>query len=154
MNAPAAPRAIDDLLALLDEGGDLDDDEHVSVLEHSLQCADRLAEHGRTGADTVRLLVGARVAWLVAEHVTAKRYLVATDPSYRDRLSARSTATLGLQGDALGADERHRLEQAPDFAALIALRRADEAAKVPGRDATRLDDWWGILDRLAREGHA
>ena len=49
----------------------------------------------------VRDLLGARVAHLVGAHVIAKRYLVTTDPAYRDQLSVRSVETLALQGDAL-----------------------------------------------------
>ena len=35
------------------------------------------------GAETVRRLLGERVAGLVEAHVPAKRYLVTTDASYR-----------------------------------------------------------------------
>ena len=41
--------------------------------------------HGEAGARWLTPRVGARVAWLAEQHVPAKRYLVATDPAYRDR---------------------------------------------------------------------
>ena len=95
------------------------------------------ADHASRGAGLVEPLLGARVAHLVAAHVDAKRYLVATDPSYRAQLSPRSVQTLQLQGDALDAPAVDALASDPDLAAILALRRADEQRQGSARAPTR-----------------
>jgi predicted HD phosphohydrolase len=155
--------------------------EVLSALDHHRQCAAVLADerpddlelqvaglvhdlghlavpddpdaHGRAGAGLVRPLLGARVAELVELHVPAKRYLVTVDPSYRGQLSANSTWTLSQQGGELSADERLAFERHPRADDAIALRRADEAAKVVGRTVAGLDAWRPALERLAQARH-
>jgi predicted HD phosphohydrolase len=162
-------RTVDDLLALLAESERFDDGEVVDLLAHALQCGARLAEaapgdvelqvaglvhdvghvlvpgspnaHAGVAARAVRPLLGDRVAWLVANHVLAKRYLVAADPAYREQLSPASVASLAAQGDALDQAAMARLDAAPDRDAALALRRADDEAKVPGAVVPGLDDW-------------
>src|SRR5262245_8425596 len=119
--------SVDDCLVTLARGADARDEAHIDVLAHSLQCGAILLDehpddlelaiagllhdiadavtpddhrgHDQRGAALVRPLFGDRVAKLVASHVIAKRYLVSTEPGYRDRLSTRSVATLVAQGD-------------------------------------------------------
>jgi predicted HD phosphohydrolase len=143
----------------------------LSELDHGLQCAfdlqtlrphDRELQlaglvhdighrfgpdetHGALGAERVRGLLGDRVAGLVEAHVPAKRYLVATDASYRSRLSSESTRTLGVQGGPFGPDAVASFLSGPLAADAIALRRADEAAKVPGRAVPPLAHWVPLL---------
>ena len=155
-----------------------DDGDPIPILPHSLQCAARLSEvvpnddelivaglvhdighrlhpshpveHGRVAADAVRGLLGERVAALVELHVTAKRYLVTVDDTYRDALSTGSTASLVRQGGALDDAERAELERRPELADALTLRRADEAAKVPGAAVPGLDHWRPVVERVAR----
>jgi predicted HD phosphohydrolase len=152
--------------------------EKVDQLAHALQCAHELrlgapddlelqvaglvhdvgklvapdddAGHGRTGATAVRSLLGDRVARLVELHVPAKRYLVSTDPSYRRRLSPVSILTLSHQGGAMTSDEVAAFAADPVSRAAVVLRRADEAAKRPGRAVPPLDAWRPALDRAAQ----
>jgi predicted HD phosphohydrolase len=175
--AAGAPSDVDALLALLTAGRRQRDGEPVDLLAHARQCAAALAEampddpqlvaaglvhdlgtvlapgrpatHARTGADAVRALLGTRVADLVGGHDLAKRYLVTVDARYRDRLSARSVATLRSQGGLLDPDERTAFEARPDADALVALRRADDAAKVPGLAVPELDHWRDLLEQVA-----
>jgi predicted HD phosphohydrolase len=98
----------------------------------------------------VRPLLGARVARLVAGHADAKRYLVAVDASYRDALSARSIVTLAAQGGPLDERAAAAFARGRDAAALVDLRHADDAAKVPGADAGTLDDWRPVVAALAK----
>lgn len=145
-------------------------------LDHALQCADILArrfpddrelqvaglvhdighrfgsdeEHGRLGAVAVRPALGERVATLVEAHVPAKRYLVATDPAYRSRLSPDSVRTLALQGGALSDSEARAFAAAPYAADAVALRRADEEAKAPGRAVRPLQQWLAVLRAVER----
>jgi predicted HD phosphohydrolase len=152
----------------------------LSELDHGLQCAFELArarpddpelqlaglvhdighrfgpdeDHGVLGAQQLRGLLGDRVAGLVEAHVPAKRYLVTTDPSYRSRLSTESTRTLSVQGGALGDDESSSFLSSRYGADALVLRRADDAAKVPGRSVWALDHWVPMLRDVAlASGH-
>jgi predicted HD phosphohydrolase len=103
--------------------------------------------HATDGADAVRPALGERVAAIVALHVQAKRYLVATD-GYGARLAGDSVRSLGRQGGALSAEEAAeflRLESARDA---LVLRRADDMAKVDGFVVDGLDHWVPLLRHL------
>src|SRR5262249_2728292 len=107
-------------------------------------------DHARRGAALIEPLLGLRVARLVGAHVDAKRYLVATDPSYRSRLSPRSVETLAQQGDALDGGARAALAADPDLDAILALRRADERAKDVAAHPAALQTWREALEAVAR----
>ena len=173
-----APATVDELLVLLSEGADAHDEPDVDGLAHALQCGANLLasrpddaelavaglvhdvadiafpadhdDHARRGAELIEPLLGPRVARLVGAHVEAKRYLVATDPEYRARLSPRSIETLHLQGDALDAPAIAALASNPDLEAILALRRADETAKDPHARPAALGSWRPLLERIAR----
>ena len=162
-------RDVDSLLALLARPDATDDGEGVTMLAHHLQTATQLAvdapddlalqvaglvhdvgtilepgsplTHARTGAEAVRPLLGDRVAELVRQHDQAKRYLVTVDPSYLELLSTQSVATLEVQGGPMDAGTRASFERHPDLEACVALRRADDAAKVPGKSVPPLTHW-------------
>jgi predicted HD phosphohydrolase len=169
---------VDSLLATLESGAGATDAEDVDLLAHGLQCASLLADaaphdrelqvaglvhdvgtvlwpdrprtHARAGAAAVAHLLGERVAWLVGHHDEAKRYLVTVDSDYTSRLSPTSVLTLEEQGGRLDDAERARLESAPGLDDALTLRRADDAAKVPGRDVPPLAHWRPVLDAIAR----
>jgi predicted HD phosphohydrolase len=148
-----------------------EDDDGLTALDHGLQCAFELSEaypadrelqvaglvhdighrfgpdevHGVLGAERVRGLLGARVAGLVEAHVPAKRYLVTADGSYGSGLSAGSTRSLVVQGGPLAPDELSAFLSSPHAADAVALRRADDAAKVPGRLVPPLAHWLPVL---------
>lgn len=105
--------------------------------------------HGEIGAVYVRELLGERVARLTALHVPAKRYLVATDARYSQRLSDGSTVSLAMQGGAMTEEEVVAFEANPCARDAAELRRADEAAKVIGRDVPGLDAWIPALQAVA-----
>jgi predicted HD phosphohydrolase len=163
-------------MAAIAEGARTFDEPAVDGLKHSLQCATILAreypddeeliaaglvhdvatiasgenrKHDEYGAHLVGPLLGPRVAKLVGAHVAAKRYLVTTDPAYRDILSEGSVMTLLHQGELLGDDEIAALERDPDFEAIVALRRADDRAKDPNATAEPLEAWRPLLTRLS-----
>lgn len=169
---------VESLFGVLESGAGATDAEDVDLLAHGLQCAALLAglaphdeelqvaglvhdvgsvlspgrprTHARAGAAAVADLLGERVAWLVGHHDEAKRYLVTTDPDYTSRLSAASVATLGVQGGRLDDAERARLDAAPWLADVLTMRRADDDAKVPGRDVPPLSHWRPIVEASAR----
>ena len=75
-------------------------------------------------------------------------HLVTTDPTYLASLSPGSTWTLELQGGAMSDDERASFERHPQADDAVALRRADEAAKVAGRVVDDLDRWRPVLEQV------
>jgi predicted HD phosphohydrolase len=90
------------------------------------------------------------VAVLVELHVPAKRYLVTVSPEYAEALSAVSVATLAAQGGPLTPGEVATFYPSPHWSDALTLRRADDAAKVPGRRVPGLDHWLPALRRVAR----
>ena len=171
---------IDDLFDLLGASAAHDDCEAVDLLAHALQCAHLLsreapddlelqvaglvhdvyhavdpsadATHDREGARLVAPLLGGRVARLVGGHVAAKRYLVSTDPAYRQALSTRSVETLAHQGGELDGVARRAIDESPDRDALLALRRADDRAKVPGAVVPAITHWRPVVEQLVSAG--
>lgn len=168
--------SIEDLEAFLETSGSVPIGEPGLVeLDHSLQCAAELEAvaphdvelqiaglvhdvcHGQchirthdiVGAEAVRGLLGHRIAELIRLHVTAKRYLITTDPAYGDILSPVSTGTLALQGGVMTPEEVAEFEAHPFARDAIVLRKADDAAKVPGRVVPGLDHWRKRLRQVA-----
>jgi len=101
--------------------------------------------HADVAAVFVRPVFGDRIAELVRLHVPAKRYLVTTDPDYRAGLHRGSVISLGQQGGDMSCPEITAFEAEPLFGDATALRRADEAGKVPGLDVPGLETWLATL---------
>lgn len=147
----------------------------VDLLSHGLQCAAVLREqrpedlglqiaglvhdvghacgaddpdHARVGGEVVRPVLGDRVADLVGLHVAAKRYLAATEDY---ELSEASRLSLERQGSAMRADEQERFLALPAAQDAIALRRADEAAKVVGLAVLGLERWEQVMREYVAE---
>ena len=182
MHTGASGLTVDEIVDLLGGGADaaLGPGMALSQLDHALQTAASLAttassdgelvaaglvhdighllpgvgdeSHAVAGADAVRGALGARVAGLVALHVDAKRYLLATDPGYWDQLATDSVASLAHQGGSFSATEAEAFRARPLAAAALALRRADEEAKVQGRRVEGLEHWVPLLRKLSDGG--
>jgi putative nucleotidyltransferase with HDIG domain len=91
-----------------------------------------VVDHERLGADYLRRVsFSARIADLVSLHVCAKRYLIATRPSYLRTLSEASLETLSYQGGPLDREACARFEADALSSDALRLRAWDEAAKVP-----------------------
>lgn len=104
--------------------------------------------HDRAGATFLRRHFGDAVADPVGLHVEAKRYLCAVETGYFDTLSPSSVRSLELQGGPMSAAEQAAFEAEPHFAAAVALRRHDEAAKVAGREVPPFEHYVPLLRRL------
>jgi gamma-butyrobetaine dioxygenase len=88
--------------------------------------------HEAAGAAFARDRLGsARIAWVIAQHVPAKRFLVATDSAYRAVLSPVSIASLRVQGGPMDAAEVAEFGAHPLAAEAVQVRRWDDAAKDP-----------------------
>jgi predicted HD phosphohydrolase len=178
----ASGLTVDEIVDLLRLGADaaLGPDLALSQLDHALQTAASLAAthcedtelvaaglvhdighllpgvgdeaHAAAGARVVRSALGVRVAGLVALHVDAKRYLVATDLGYGHTLAEDSVASLAHQGGSMSAIEAEAFWARPLAGAALALRRADERAKAEGRRVEGLDHWVPLLRKLSDEG--
>jgi len=68
----------------------------------------------------------------VALHVEAKRYLVAAEPGYAERLSEASVRSLELQGGPMSKEESDRFAAKRFAKDALRLRRWDEEAKLVG----------------------
>lgn len=106
--------------------------------------------HELAGGRFCEELLFPRVAWLVAAHVPAKRYLVATEASYLDDLSPASMRSLQRQGGALSASEVLAFARDPWAEDALALRQWDEAAKDPEAGAPTVDELVGLIQSVAR----
>ena len=166
-----------ELVNLLISGTGSFDGEVVDLLAHALQTAERArtagaddeliaaaalhdcgrlaavearfpnVPHEEAGARLCAETFGERVAWLIAAHVPAKRYLVATDQYYAAQLSPTSVRTLERQGGPMPADELAAFARHPWAADAANLRRWDDLAKTPGAPGLTLDELLPILAR-------
>lgn len=102
--------------------------------------------HEHLGADfAFSLGFSARVAGLIGQHVDAKRYLVATNPNYANKLSEASRKTLAYQGGAMSTEEAEQFAAEPDFSNVLKLRVWDEAAKEPGKPVPGIESYLPLL---------
>lgn len=86
--------------------------------------------HEAIGAEYLRKQnFSGRICALVEGHVAAKRYLVATDTTYAEKLSPASRETLRWQGGPMNDDEIKAFENHPFFKEIIQVRWWDEGAK-------------------------
>ena len=126
--------------ALLHDVGHLLHDEDIYHAEQGID-----AIHEQVGADFLEKHFGPAVSEPVRMHVDAKRYLCAVEPDYFDLLSEASVLSLKLQGGVMSEEEVKAFEASPHLEAAILLRRADEAAKVPGLETPAFETY---VDRL------
>lgn len=86
-------------------------------------------------------------------HVAAKRYRVATEPAYLERLSAASLRSLALQGGPMNEGEVAAFLAEPHASAALRLRSYDEAGKAPEAEVAGFDTYHDLLrDQIARAG--
>jgi gamma-butyrobetaine dioxygenase len=103
--------------------------------------------HELAGAEFAKCHVGQRAAWIIAEHVPAKRYLVATDSAYHAHLSAASVASLMRQGGPMNEAEVAVFAAHPNAEEAVLVRRWDDNAKDPNGPVVSIVD---VLDAYGR----
>lgn len=84
----------------------------------------------------------------IALHVAAKRYLVATDPSYASGLSPASVQSLRVQGGPMNAEEIVHFGRLRYASEACRLRRWDDAAKVSGRRVPPLEHYRHTVEAM------
>lgn len=115
-------------------------DENVGRVGHEVIGAEYLARKG----------FSSKVSALVGAHVAAKRYLVATDPTYE--LSDASKASLKFQGGPMDEEEQRAFESDGLWREKCSLRKWDDGAKIEGLEVLDLDGYRDMIERhlLAR----
>lgn len=103
---------------------------HILETEHEQMDGFGTVDHEKVGADFLRERgFSERLARLVENHVSAKRYLTFKDDSYYKSLSDASKKTLEYQGGRMNAAEAKEFEEDELFHEFIAMRKWDEQAK-------------------------
>ena len=105
--------------------------------------------HGPWAAALVRPLLGERVAWLIAAHADAKRYLCLIDPVYHASLSPVSRETLRHQGGPMTPAEASAFAAHPWASDALRLRRCDDGAKDPSVVIEDPLSFRAVLERVA-----
>jgi predicted HD phosphohydrolase len=108
----------------------------------------RTTLHEYVGGAFVAEAVSQRAGRIVAAHVRAKRYLVVADDGYRAKLSPASERSLLAQGGALDAAGMTAFERMPWASDALALRRWDDAARIPADPAIGVDELLAIYVRF------
>ena len=102
--------------------------------------------HEKIGANFLRKRgFSERIARLVENHVSAKRYLTFKFPEYYEGLSKASKNTLQFQGGQMNYDEAMLFEQDDLFEEFIAMRRWDELAKEENLPMQSMDYYKNLM---------
>ncbi len=104
------------------------------LIGHKQKAADMkglgAVNHEAIGADYLQKHnFSERICAVVEGHVAAKRYLVATNKNYADKLSAASCETLHWQGGPMNDEEIKAFKNHPYHKEIIQVRLWDEGAK-------------------------
>lgn len=123
---------------------------HLVIDEHNgnRDFLDDDEKHQVVAATVLGRLFPPAVTAPIALHVAAKRYLVATDPSYASGLSRASVQSLLVQGGPMNADEIAKFRRLGYADEACRLRRWDDSAKVPHRLVPPLEHYRERLESL------
>jgi [1-hydroxy-2-(trimethylamino)ethyl]phosphonate dioxygenase len=108
------------------------------------------AHHDEVGATWLSERFPESVSEPVRLHVDAKRYLVATDPSYAGMLSPASLHTLKLQGGNFTTEEITEFLSNPWAISAVSVRRWDDRAKISGSVVPDLNSYRDEFEKLSR----
>ena len=106
------------------------------------------SHHDRAGAAVIAPYFPKMVTDCVRHHVSAKRYLCATDPDYFAKLSEASVLSLKLQGGPMTPEAADRFARNGDVEAIVQVRKWDDEAKVPGKKTRSFDYYAPMLQRV------
>ena len=131
--------------ALLHDLGHLLHHEGEDVAERGVD-----THHEEAGAEALAGHLPAAVLDPIHLHVAAKRYLCFSNPRYFAQLSPASVQSLALQGGPMTAEEAEAFLALPHAREAVALRHADDAAKVEGLEVPALENYRGLVKSLWR----
>ncbi|BBZ44745.1 HD domain-containing protein [Mycobacterium parmense] len=132
-------------------GAKSDNDMVAAALLHDIGRAPEVLDrygpggHDRVGAAFCADHICARAAFLVGQHVAAKRYLVATRPGYSGILSPASVRSLRRQGGPMTSEEAAEFESHPFHEEAAQLRYWDDSAKDRTARTDDLPSYAGLL---------
>jgi phosphonate degradation associated HDIG domain protein len=107
------------------------------------------AHHDEVGSQWVEEHFPESVSLPILLHVDAKKYLVATDNEYYERLSQASKETLAIQGGAFSSQEAAEFIAMPGAKEAVQLRLWDDQAKIRDKATSQIADFKAIIERLA-----
>ena len=176
MQTPLPFATVDQAWAALEAQKGMSDGEAVDIWTHQVQTATLLlkqgsdpemvaaallhdlgdgrvaeVEHAAWGAELVRPLLGERVAWLIATHAEAKRYLCTTRPDYWALLSPVSQETLRNQGGLMSPEEVRAFAVHPWVDDAVWLRLCDDGGKDPSLPEPDTAPLREALERVAAQ---
>jgi phosphonate degradation associated HDIG domain protein len=105
-------------------------------------------QHEELGVAALGTHLPASVLDPIRMHVAAKRYLCFAEPDYLAALSPSSVESLALQGGPMNANEAEAFLALPHAHQALALRRADDAAKVRGLEIPHLDTYRELVESI------
>jgi [1-hydroxy-2-(trimethylamino)ethyl]phosphonate dioxygenase len=103
--------------------------------------------HEERGSEFLAAWFGPEITEPVRLHVSAKRYLCATEADYFSKLSKDSVLSLSLQGGLMSAAEVAAFDALPQSAAAVKLRRFDEQAKVKNLETPAIQHFLPYVER-------
>jgi predicted HD phosphohydrolase len=131
--------------ALLHDLGHLLHTEGEDAAQHGLD-----TRHEELAAAALGRHLPASVVDPIRMHVAAKRYLCFAETGYLGGLSPASVESLALQGGPMTAAQADAFLSVPYAREAVALRRADDAAKVRGLSVPPLETYRSLLTTLWR----
>ncbi|CDX59381.1 conserved hypothetical protein [Mesorhizobium plurifarium] len=107
--------------------------------------------HDEAGGEVLAPFFPQVIVECVRLHVSAKRYLCATDPSYFGKLSPASVHTLSLQGGPMNAEEVAEFRSNPFHDEAVRVRIWDEGGKVANMKTRAFRDYVPLLERVVKK---
>jgi len=104
--------------------------------------------HEEAGATVLQPFFPAIVTDCVQHHVSAKRYLCATDSEYFQQLSDASVHSLNLQGGPMAPSEVQSFQQQENIKDIVRVRQFDDAAKVANLKTKSFSDYAPMVQRV------
>lgn len=105
-------------------------------------------QHEELGATALARHLPDAVLDPIRLHVAAKRYLCFANPRYLAALSPASIESLALQGGPMSTAEAEAFLALPHAQAAVALRHADDAAKLPALIVPELATYRELVESL------
>ncbi|RTL97769.1 MAG: HD domain-containing protein [Hyphomicrobiales bacterium] len=107
--------------------------------------------HDEAGGEVLAPFFPRVIVECVRLHVSAKRYLCATDPTYFGKLSPASVHTLSLQGGPMSGEEVAEFRGNPFHDEAVRVRIWDEGGKVADMKTRAFRDYVPLLERVVKK---